>query len=152
MHSLDPADRIYYSQTYVFAKTAFLPRKAPENLYLPIAIKYIWFAGKNTIALSWLVTGHPYTSRVARTDPYKVFLHAQEFYWRDFQSTDVTLKHSVTPQSTYWTPATRREQRTAAGAAAGGLTQIGFCTSGRICVGFLPMFTSSCSGRSGRDG
>ena len=57
---------------------------------------------------------------MTRTDPYKVFLHAQERYWSHFQSTDVTLKHSGAPRALVCTPATRREQRRAAGAAAGG--------------------------------
>ena len=62
----------------------------------------------------------PYTSRVARTDPYREFLHAQEHYRRHIQSTDVTLKHSGTPRALVCTPATRLEQRGAPGAAAGG--------------------------------
>ena len=48
---------------------------------------------------------YPYRFFVTRTDPYKVFLHAQERYWGHFQSTNVTLKHSGAPRVLYfgWT-------------------------------------------------
>ena len=76
---------------------------------------YIWFAPENALESQRAVKRDPYTFCVTRTDPYKVFLHAQERYWSHFQSTDVTLKHSGAPRALVCTPATRREKRRAAG-------------------------------------